>query len=383
MERLARPKDDLFDNSTMTFGEHLEELRGSLVKAIIWLLVGLGVGLYFAADVVRYVQNPLSDAIHDFNADRALVELGYEDPKAEELQPLRDFLRHNSLIWEIIYEIPDEHQSELQIALTAAEDSAEADGTEETESDSETDAASEADTVEADTVDTAQSGTIDTISLANLLTSIPDPSALTPKVQLKRSKASASTLKVEESFMIWIKAGLIVGAVVGSPMIFYHLWSFVAAGLHNHERKYVYIYLPVSVVLFVSGVSLAFFLVLHYVLEFLLQFNGTMEVSVEPRLTYYINFVLMLPLGFGVAFQLPLVMLFLQRIGLIETENYISSWRIAVLVIFIISMVVTPADVTSMVALALPLLVLYFLGIMMCKFIPRGRGLGSAAYDPA
>ncbi len=78
----------------------------------------------------------------------------------------------------------------------------------------------------------------------------------------------------------------------------------------------MYVYLPVSVVLFISGVVLAFFLVLHYVLAFLLAFNGSMDVAVEPRLTYYVNFVLLLPLGFGIAFQLPLVMLFLQRIGL-------------------------------------------------------------------
>ena len=182
--------------------------------------------------------------------------------------------------------------------------------------------------------------------------------------------------------MVWVKAGLIVGAVFSSPMVFYHMWAFIAAGLHSHERRYVYIYLPVSVALFISGVVLAFFLVLHYVIAFLLAFNGSMDVAVEPRLSYYVNFVLMLPLGFGIAFQLPIVMLFLQRIGLLETQAYIDSWKIAILVIFVIAMIVTPADVTSMVALAIPLVFLYLLGILMCKFIPQGRGLGSDAYDP-
>jgi sec-independent protein translocase protein TatC len=145
----------------------------------------------------------------------------------------------------------------------------------------------------------------------------------------------------------------------------------------------VYIYLPFSVILFSSGVVLAFFLVLNYVIKFLLAFNGSMDVAVEPRLSYYVNFVLLLPLGFGIAFQLPLVMFFLQRIGLFETQDYVSSWRIAVLVIFVISMILTPADVTSMFAMAVPLVFLYALGIMMCRFIPRGRGMGSDAYDPA
>lgn len=182
--------------------------------------------------------------------------------------------------------------------------------------------------------------------------------------------------------MIWIKAGLMIGAVLASPMIFYHLWGFVSAGLYQHERQYVYIYLPVSVVLFAAGVCLAFFGVLYYVLSFLLTFNAGMSVDIQPRLSYYMNFVLLLPLGFGVAFQLPLVMLFLERLGMFTVEAYISSWRIAILVICVTSMILTPADVTSMVALAVPLIFLYFLGILMCKYIPRGRGLGSAALDP-
>ena len=224
-------------------------------------------------------------------------------------------------------------------------------------------------------------GVVDPVKMAKMLDSL--PTKLKPKIQLRENKTSLSSLKMEEPFMIWVKAGLIVGAIVGSPGIFYHLWAFVAAGLHAHERKYVYIYLPVSVSLFVSGVVLAFFLVLHFVLSFLLAFNGSMDVAVEPRLSYYVNFVLLLPLGFGIAFQLPLVMLFLQRIGLFETQSYIESWKVAVLVIFVVSMIVTPADVTSMIALAIPLIILYALGILMCKFIPRGRGLGSDAYDPA
>lgn len=398
----------------MTFGEHLEELRQSLVRAIIWLALGLAVGLFFASDVVRFVADPLRAAISEFHADRALDELGY-DPNAKEVKPLQRFLMENSLVWEVVYDIPEELQSLTQEMLVAdsnepASDNnpagapeegsadkatgAEAGGAKSSASDSSgnpdspgntgssegSGSSSKADEPSASELDSTP---VKPADMAKMLTALPDPSALEPRIQLRRTETTVSTLKIEEGFMIWIKAGLIVGAVLASPMIFYHLWSFVASGLHAHERHYVYIYLPFSVVLFVSGVVLAFFLVLQFVLDFLLTFNGSMDVSVEPRLTYYVNFVLLLPLGFGVAFQLPLVMLFLQRIGLIETESYIESWKVAVLVIFFISMIVTPADVTSMIALAVPLLLLYFLGILMCKFLPRGRGMGSAAYDPA
>lgn len=351
MEKLSRPKDDLFDSSTMTFGEHLEDLRHSLVHSIIWLAGGLIIGLLFADRLVQFAQAPLVGAIQQFNADRDLYRLGY-DPSDESVQSLHEFLAKNALVWDVIYEVPEKYQALTMESLIP---------------NSATEAAVE--------------GVPDPAEMADILNSL--PTTLKPKVQLRENKTGLSSLKMEEPFMIWVKAGLIVGAIIASPGIFYHLWSFVAAGLHTHERKYVYIYLPVSVTLFVSGVILAFFLVLHYVLTFLLAFNGSMDVAVEPRLSYYINFVLLLPLGFGIAFQLPIVMLFLQRIGLFETQAYIESWKIAVLVIFVVAMIVTPADVMSMVALAVPLVFLYALGILMCKFIPRGRGMGGNAYDPA
>ncbi|EGF25055.1 twin-arginine translocase subunit TatC [Rhodopirellula baltica] len=380
MEALARPKDDLFDNSTMTFGEHLEELRGSLVKAIIWLLIGLAVGLMFANRVVRFIQEPLKQAIIEYNADRDLKEMGLPDRKEDpQVSRFYEFLTSNSLVADVVYTLPS---GSVPVATGDMVEPPEATGTAvESEPGEKNSPDVEAEAGESAALDIPER--ITTAELMKSMGTIPNPDELVPMIQLRRSERGLSSLKIEEPFMIWVKAGLIVGAVLASPMIFYHLWSFVAAGLHSHERRYVYVYLPFSVVLFVSGVVLAFGLVLHYVLTFLLQFNGSMDVAVEPRLTYYVNFVLMLPLGFGVAFQLPLVMLFLQRIDLIQTQDYINSWRVAVLVIFVISMIVTPADVTSMVALAVPLLFLYFLGIVMCAYMPRGRGLGSEAYDPA
>jgi len=349
VDRPARPKDDLFDSSTMTFGEHLDELRKSLAKALTWLGLGLLVGLFFADGIVRYVQEPLKKAIQKFNVDRDLARLGY-DPNSADLASLRQMLTENGLMWELVYDIPTDVLKQSGIASP--------------------------DQLVAGT------STGGPVQMLELLSKLPDPSQLTPKLQLRRHEIGLSALKVEEPFMIWVKAGLIVGAVIASPMIFYHLWSFVAAGLHAHERRYVYVYLPISVMLFISGVALAFFFVLDFVLRFLLQFNGQLEVAVEPRLTYYINFVLLLPLGFGLAFQLPLVMLFLERIGLIPVEAFVKSWRIAILVIAVISMLVTPADITSMISLMIPLVFLYFLGVLMCMYLPKGRGLGSDAYDP-
>lgn len=185
-----------------------------------------------------------------------------------------------------------------------------------------------------------------------------------------RIDVQPQSLEAIEPFMIWLKAGLILGLILSSPWIFYQLWSFVASGLYPHEQKYIYIFLPISMLLFFSGVGLAFFFVFEPVLAFLFSFNAQMGISPEPRIMNWLSFVMLLPVGFGIAFQLPLVMLFLNRIGIMTVEMYLSKWRVAVMVIFVVAMLLTPADPVSMILLAVPLTGLYFLGIAMCKWLP-------------
>ena len=112
------------------------------------------------------------------------------------------------------------------------------------------------------------------------------------------------------------------------------------------------------------------------------SFNRSLEIEADPRISEWIGFVLFLPLGFGVAFQLPLVMLFLHRIGIFTVQAYLEKWRIAILVIFVISMFLTPADPMSMLLMAAPLTLLYFLGIAMAHWMPKSRNPFRDAYEP-
>ena len=178
-------------------------------------------------------------------------------------------------------------------------------------------------------------------------------------------------LAMEEPFSVYIKTALVVGAVLASPFVFYFIWQFVAAGLYPHERRYVHVFLPVSLGLFLAGVFLAFFAVFRYVLAFLFQFYAWMNIDPDPRISNWLTFVLILPLGFGISFQLPLVMLFLERIGIFTVATYMSHWRIAVMVIFVLAMIFTPTDPWSMILLATPLTALYFLGVLMCRLMQR------------
>ncbi len=108
-------------------------------------------------------------------------------------------------------------------------------------------------------------------------------------------------------------------------------------------------------------------------MTFLFSFNKSLGIDPDPRISEWLGFVLILPLGFGVSFQLPLVMLFLERIGIFDVHAYLSRWRIAILVIFVLSMFLTPADPTSMLLMAAPLTVLYFGGVLLCKYMPRRK----------
>jgi sec-independent protein translocase protein TatC len=189
-------------------------------------------------------------------------------------------------------------------------------------------------------------------------------------------------LNAQEAFMIWMKAAMVSGLVLGSPWIFYQIWNFVAAGLYPHEKNYVYMYLPISILLFLGGASLAYLFVFDPVLNFLFLFNDSMNAEFDPRIGEWLGFVLILPVGFGIGFQLPLVMLFLNRIGILTIDLYIQQWRIAILSIFIIAMVLTPADPYSMLLMAIPLCFLYVVGILMCKWMPKGRNPFAEAYEP-
>jgi sec-independent protein translocase protein TatC len=205
--------------------------------------------------------------------------------------------------------------------------------------------------------------------------SLPPPTMNFVKTRIWReAQAKIQALDPWETFMIYLKASLVVGAILGSPYIFYQLWLFVSAGLYHHERRYVYIYLPLSLTLFFAGVSLAFAFVFRPVLDFLFAYNRDMNIAPEMRISSIINFVLLLPLGFGVSFQLPLVMFFLNRLGLVPYETFLRQWRVAILIIFVAAMILTPSpDPTSMLLMALPLMGLYVLGLGMMKWMPAGR----------
>ena len=353
-------EEDFFAGTSMTFGEHLEELRSSLVKAVGCLLVGFLVGLGLANYVVRFIQTPLERALERYQIARD-TELLKSRYGSDSVKGMDEFIKKHRLGFSYIYL---EHDEVLRVAREAENG---------------------VNIVPGDPIDSTKDEKVAGMRTPSGEPPSPlgvpdDPGDLAPprpetRMALARIwtplQARLTSLSAQEAFMIWLKAGFITGLLLASPMIFYFIWDFVASGLYPHERKYIYIYLPFSLGLFLLGASMAFFLVFDPVLDFLLSFNRGMNIDPEPRISEWIGFVLFLPLGFGIAFQLPLVMLFVNRIGIISIETYVEKWRLAVLGIFILSMILTPADPISMLMMAVPLTVLYFVGLLLCFWMPR------------
>jgi sec-independent protein translocase protein TatC len=363
-----QPADDLFEKSSMTFGEHLEELRKTLGKAFIWLGVGTCIGLFFAENIVRFIESPLKAAIYDFYIARAKAQ--FKDANGKEpSDELASWMSGNGMMPERVFVDP--------AALKQLPESLAMSSPDKTPPETEKTASQEAKPkVEpVATVSSADFNPWKNVDIEKL-------ERLKPFLLWRPIPNKLVTLTATEPFMIWMKAGLVAGVIIGSPGIFWHIWQFFAAGLYPHERRYVYWYLPLSLLLFFAGVSLAFFVVFRLVLGFLMTYNTGLDVEFTPRLNDYMSFALFLPLGFGIAFQLPIVMLGLHRFGLVTVETFSSQWRIAVLAIAFLSMILTPAEVYSMIGLFLPLTGLYFFGIFLCKYMPKGAGIGSAALDP-
>ena len=169
-----------------------------------------------------------------------------------------------------------------------------------------------------------------------------------------------------EGFMIYFMVCTVAGLVLASPWVFYQLWAFIAAGLYRHERRYVLKFLPFSLVLFLGGVFLCFFLVLPWTLQFLLEFNVKLGIEPTLRISEWMSFATILPLVFGVCFQTPLVMLVLERIGIMSAQDFREKRRMAIFVVFIAAAIITPtSDPFTLMLLAGPMILLYELGLVL------------------
>jgi sec-independent protein translocase protein TatC len=301
---------------TMSLGDHLEELRARLILAILGLLVGVVVSFIFGTHVLRLIEWPYTKAMG--NRLSKLQKTQVPQMEAEAL----------SLVDAIFNTLTDRLASDPNAPAG---------------------------------FDPNRVAFLHDVSAQAVRQWVKDK--YVPPVQTVDSLIS---LAPAEAFMAYMKVSLIAGLILTAPWVFYQIWMFVAAGLYPKERRYVYKAVPFSAALFIIGALFFLFIVAYATLRFFLAFGDVVGVTSQWTVQKYISFVTILMLVFGIAFQTPIAVFIVVRVGLVSIKRLRSSRSYVVLGLAFFSAVVTPSpDPWTMLALLIPLYGLYELGIVL------------------
>jgi len=318
--------DDFFADTRMSFGDHLEDLRLHLWRAITGFCIGLVFGFIVCKPVLGMICAPIDAELKSYwdnyyKKKAREVEQALNNGELDTGEPIRVKLRFD-----------EQALKELGLDNKAGPKDV-------------------------------------SIELSEPLRFY---SQLHKHETIVGRRPALATFATQEGFLVWVKVSMVSGFVLASPWIFYQIWSFIAAGLFPHEKRYVNLFLPVSIGLFLVGVVVCQFFVIPKAIASLMWFNEWLGFEPEFRLSEWLSFAILMPLVFGLSFQTPLVMLFLERLGILSVESFRRKRGIAWFVLVLFAAIVLPSmDVGSLLGLWIPLGLLYELGILMCVLLPK------------
>ena len=179
-----------------------------------------------------------------------------------------------------------------------------------------------------------------------------------------------------------ITLGFYLGIVIALPVVLYQVWLFIAPGLYKHERRAVVSFIISSVFLFLAGIAFGYFILLPYVLKFLISFQGPFQPLIS--INEYFDLILIVLLGLGVIFQLPVLIFVLSVFGIVTPQWLWKNLRYAILIITVVAAIITPTpDATTMLVFMAPMVGLYFLGIGVSYVVFRKKRKRDLAKDAA
>ncbi|HJX34450.1 MAG TPA: twin-arginine translocase subunit TatC [Desulfatiglandales bacterium] len=167
-----------------------------------------------------------------------------------------------------------------------------------------------------------------------------------------------------EMFFTYLKTAFIAGILFASPVVFYQIWMFIAPGLYQHEKRYIIPFVFFSTVLFVGGALFGYFIVFPMGFKFFLGYSNE-YIQALPSVKKYFSISYKLLLAFGIVFQLPLLIFFMSKMGVVTVDFLRRRRPFAVLAAFIIGAILTPPDIISQFMMAVPLIILYEIGIIV------------------
>lgn len=186
-----------------------------------------------------------------------------------------------------------------------------------------------------------------------------------------------------ETFFTYVKVGMFGAICIAFPFMAAQLWLFIAPGLYRNERKAFLPFLLATPVMFIVGASFVYYVMLPYAIRFFVGFEtpggpGELPIELQARVGEYLSFVMTLIFAFGFCFELPVLLTLLGRVGIVTSAGLKGARRYAIVAVFAVAAVLTPPDVFSQLALAVPLVGLYEISIVCVKLIERGRAKADA-----
>ncbi|WP_305862241.1 twin-arginine translocase subunit TatC [Helicobacter cholecystus] len=181
-------------------------------------------------------------------------------------------------------------------------------------------------------------------------------------------KGELVQLSPAEGVFTAMKVSFLSAIVISLPVIFWQIWLFIAPGLYKHEKMIVIPFVLFATIMFSLGAGFAYFIVFPFIIKYILTF-GNAQFSSSISVESYVTFFTRLILGFGLAFELPVISYFLGKVGLITDATLKSFFKYAIVIIFILAAILTPPDILSQFLMAIPLIGLYGLSILILIFV--------------
>lgn len=195
------------------------------------------------------------------------------------------------------------------------------------------------------------------------------------KLTIHRKNFTLIYTGLTETFFVYLRVAVLSATLFSFPVFIWQFYMFLAPGLYAKEKAVLLPYLLATPVLFALGIAVVYYYIFPLAWQFFLSFeyNGNKidspSVALMPSVAQYLDLVVQLMLAFGLAFQLPVILTFTVQIGLLTTQTLVKKRKLAIVIIFIAAAILTPPDVFSQIGLAIPMLILYELTILACKYV--------------
>ncbi|GKV66147.1 MULTISPECIES: twin-arginine translocase subunit TatC [unclassified Sporosarcina] len=185
-----------------------------------------------------------------------------------------------------------------------------------------------------------------------------------------------NAFNVIDPVVIYLKVIVFLAIVIISPVIMYQFWAFISPGLRELERKVTLSYIPFAFLLFIGGISFSYFVLLPYIMKFMINLSDQLNIEQTIGINEYFSFLFSILLPFGFVFQLPIVILFLSRLGVLEPKTLVKVRKYAYFGLFVLAAFITPPDIVSHLFVTVPLFILYEISIVISR-------LGYRKYEKA